>query len=49
VGTYLAQHIGLRYALLFSAGIRLVGFVLFTRQSHQNKSINFTGKDNSYV
>jgi MFS family permease len=49
VGTYLAQHIGLRYALLFSAGIRLVGFVLFTRQSHQNKSISFTGKDNSYV
>jgi MFS family permease len=35
VSTYLAEHIGLTNALLFSTGIRLVGFVLFARQDHR--------------
>jgi MFS family permease len=36
MGTYLSEHIGLSNALLFSAGIRLVGFILFARQDHRN-------------
>ena len=40
VGTYLAEHIGLSGALMFSAGIRLVGFILFANQSHKNKRQN---------
>ncbi len=35
VSTYLAVHIGLTNALLFSTGIRLVGFVLFARNDHR--------------
>jgi MFS family permease len=35
VSTYLAVHIGLTNALLFSTGIRLVGFVLFARKDHR--------------
>jgi predicted MFS family arabinose efflux permease len=36
VGTYLAQHIGLTNALIFSTCIRLLGFVLFARQDHHS-------------
>jgi MFS family permease len=36
VGTYLAEHIGLTNALLFSTLIRLFGFVLFARQDHHS-------------
>jgi Na+/melibiose symporter-like transporter len=43
MGTFLAQRIGLSNALLFSAGIRLVGFLLFARQGHRNKSVNLPG------
>jgi MFS family permease len=39
-GTFLAEYIGLSYALLFSAGIRLLGFILFARQGHRNKGLN---------
>jgi MFS family permease len=39
VGTFLAEHIGLSTALLFSAGIRLVGFLLFARQGHRKKGL----------
>jgi MFS family permease len=35
MGTYLSEQIGLSNALLFSAGIRLVGFILFARQDHR--------------
>lgn len=35
ISTYLAEHIGLTNALLFSTGIRLVGFMLFARQDHR--------------
>jgi hypothetical protein len=34
VSTYLAEHICLTNALLFSTGVRLVGFVLFAWQNH---------------
>ncbi len=37
VGTFLAEHIGLSAALLFSAGFRLAGFLLFARQGHRKK------------
>ncbi len=40
LGTYLSEHIGLSKALLFSAGIRLVGFILFTRKGSTKKQIN---------
>ncbi|OGO64391.1 MAG: hypothetical protein A2030_00375 [Chloroflexi bacterium RBG_19FT_COMBO_50_10] len=40
VGTYLSQHIGLSGALLFSAGIRFVGFLLFFRQDRRTKSLS---------
>lgn len=40
VGTYLSQHIGISGALLFSAGVRLVGFVLFYRKDRQKESLN---------
>jgi MFS family permease len=33
VGTYLAVHIGLTNALIFSSGVRLIGFGLFTWQN----------------
>jgi MFS family permease len=36
VGTYLSEHIGLSNALIFSSGIRLVGFILFFRPGRQN-------------
>ena len=35
MGTYLSEQIGLSNALLFSTGIRLVGFILFARQDHK--------------
>jgi MFS family permease len=47
VGTYLAEHIGLSNALLFSAGIRLVGFILFIRQDHRNKWDNLPAESGS--
>jgi MFS family permease len=40
VGTYLSEHIGLSNALLFSAGIRLVGFILFARQDHRKDRLD---------
>ena len=39
LGTYLSERIGLSNALLFSTGIRLVGFILFARQDHRNKKL----------
>ncbi len=39
VGTSLAEHIGLSAALLISAGIRLLGFLLFARQGHRGKGL----------
>jgi predicted MFS family arabinose efflux permease len=38
VGTYLAEHIGLSNALLFSTGFRLIGFILFSIQGRRSKS-----------
>jgi len=35
ISTYLAEHIGLTNALLFSTVIRLVGFMLFTKHDHR--------------
>jgi len=35
LGTFLSEHVGLSNALLFSTGIRLVGFFLFLRKSPQ--------------
>jgi MFS family permease len=49
VGTYLAEHIGLSNALLFSTGIRLVGFILFTGQDHRNKSVNLPTEGGSAI
>jgi MFS family permease len=40
LGTYLSEHIGLSNALIFSSGIRLVGFFLFFRPGHKNSRIN---------
>jgi MFS family permease len=40
VSTYLAVHIGLTNALLFSTGVRLVGFTLFARQDHRTIKLN---------
>jgi Na+/melibiose symporter-like transporter len=37
VGTFLADHFGLSAALLFSTGIRLIGFILFFRQDRSQK------------
>ena len=42
VGTFLAAPIGLTSALLFSTGVRLVGFVLFARQGHRPAKLNST-------
>jgi MFS family permease len=49
VGTFLAEHIGLSNALLFSTGIRLVGFVLFARQDHRNNGLNLPAEDGFVV
>lgn len=35
VGTYLSEHIGISNALLCSAGVRFIGFILFFRKSRQ--------------
>jgi len=40
VGTFLSEHIGLSNALLFSTGIRLVGFILFAQQDHRNGKLH---------
>jgi MFS family permease len=40
LGTYLSEHIGLSNALIFSSGIRLVGFFLFFRPGRKNSRIN---------
>jgi MFS family permease len=40
MGTYLSEHIGLSNALIFSSGIRLVGFILFVRPSRQKPRAN---------
>jgi MFS family permease len=40
VGTYLSEHIGLSNALLFSAGVRLVGFILFAQQNQRHGRSN---------
>lgn len=40
VGTFLAEHIGLSNALLVSAGVRLVGFVLFFWQGRRKGVAN---------
>jgi MFS family permease len=40
VGTFLAEHIGLSGALIVSAGVRLVGFILFARPGQPNKGLN---------
>lgn len=37
VGTFLAEHITLSGALLVSAGVRLLGFILFASQFQKNK------------
>ncbi len=42
VGTFMAAYFGLTTALLFSTGVRLVGFGLFARQSHRPVKINPT-------
>jgi MFS family permease len=39
VGTYLSVHIGLSGALLFSTGIRLIGFILFYLQDRPKKNL----------
>lgn len=49
LGTFLAQHIGLSYALLFSTGIRLLGAFLLARQDHRNKSFTLPATDASAV
>jgi predicted MFS family arabinose efflux permease len=40
VGTYLSVQIGLTGALLVSALIRFIGFILFYRQSSSNKDLH---------
>ena len=40
LGTYLSEHIGLSNALIFSSGIRLVGFILFVRPNRKNTRTN---------
>jgi predicted MFS family arabinose efflux permease len=42
VGTYLSEHIGLSSALLFSAAVRFIGFILFFRKDKQKVSLNST-------
>jgi hypothetical protein len=42
VGTFMAAYFGLTTALLFSTGVRLVGFGLFARQSHRPVKLNPT-------
>ena len=49
VGTFLAQHVGLSNALLFSTGIRLVGFILFAMQDQQIKGLNLPAGSGSVV
>jgi predicted MFS family arabinose efflux permease len=49
VGTFLAEHIGLSTALLCSAGIRLVGFLLFARQGHRKKGLKPSTTDESPI
>lgn len=39
VGTFLSEHIGISNALLFSTGIRLVGFILFAIKDPQKSRI----------
>jgi MFS family permease len=38
VGTYLSVHIGLTGALIFSSGIRLLGFIMFFRQDRRHNN-----------
>jgi MFS family permease len=40
IGTYLSQHIGLSGALMFSAGVRFIGFLLFYRTNKSNITLN---------
>jgi len=40
VGTFLAEHFGLSAALMVSAGIRLLGFLLFTWQGRRTKGLD---------
>lgn len=40
VSTYIAEHTGLTSSLLFSTGVRLVGFVLFARKDHRTAKLN---------
>ncbi len=40
VGTFLAERFGLSTALMVSAGIRLLGFLLFARQGHRSKGLD---------
>lgn len=49
VGTYLSEHIGLSNALLFSTGIRLVGFILFARQDHRKVILNLPSTDGTAI
>jgi predicted MFS family arabinose efflux permease len=39
VGTLLADHIGLTNALIFSSGVRLIGFGLFAWQSRRKMKL----------
>jgi MFS family permease len=39
VGTYLSVHIGLSGALMFSTGVRFIGFILFYHQDQPKKSL----------
>jgi MFS family permease len=49
MGTYLSEHIGLSNALLFSTGIRLVGFILFARQDRPKVKLRLPPQNNSLL
>lgn len=44
IGTYLSEHIGLSNTLIFSSGIRLVGFILFVRPVRQKSRLSQSSK-----
>ncbi len=46
-GTYLSSHVGLSDALIFTAAIRLVGFVLFAWKGHSRGQSSLSGATES--
>ena len=45
IGTYISVHIGLSGALFFSAFVRLIGFLLFSRQDRRKERLSPATED----